>query len=187
MKNQPNNNNTSANSSKGSQNNNLNNTNESLKGDKLLSYIESNKSKFNNDGDALCIQAGYGYKSEEGKTICRLDLFSNELIAARQVNYLNLGKNQAREEILKVYDANTLKGIAEGGCLTGIANLHLQIKDLEVFYDKHDEEIELVVENSFGKGYIEQIAKRGGNDSIHWKHRAVWKFIEIVASDEINK
>ena len=51
--------------------------------------------------------------------------------------------------------------------------------------DKNKNEISCLLEDQFGKDYIKYAAESAGGDSSHWKHRAVWRFIEMVASEEV--
>ena len=56
-----------------------------LRCEELLNYIDSHKNQA--DGDLICIGAGYGEYADGGETICRLDLFSQELINAKKENH----------------------------------------------------------------------------------------------------
>ena len=158
-----------------------------LRGEDLLNYIESHKSQGEDNGDNICIGAGYGDPSEEGQMVCRLDLFSTELINAKKAQHNENLTEKARLEILKTYNLENLKKIADKGCVSGVATFHLQILENERFYDENEQEIKVYLEDQFGSGYLANSAERTGGPSSHWKHRAVWKFIEMIASDELEK
>ena len=158
-----------------------------LKGEELLDYIKNHRDQLEDNGDSLCIGAGYGTYNEDGSTICRLDLFSTELIKARKASHLTNKVRKARQEILDSYDLETLRTIAESGCVSGKAHSHLQILDNEKFYDENRSEISCLLEDQFGKDYIMHSAERAGGVNSHWKHRAVWRFIEMIANEEIER
>ena len=159
---------------------------EALKGDELLEYVKNNRSQLANDGDTLCIGAGYGASNEDGMTVCRLDLFSTELIKANKASHYTNSIN-ARKEILNCYDLGTLKNIVELGCISGKAHAHLQIADNEKFFDENKDEISSSLKDYFGSDYLSNAAERSGGKNSHWKHRVVWRFIEMVATEEIEK
>ena len=158
-----------------------------LVGEELLQYIEKNKSQKSNDGDQICIGAGYGSLTEEGIPSCRLDVFSAELIKAQKQKHLSTNKGKAKKEILSSYNFETLEKIARFGCVSGEAYLHLQISEVERFFEDNKDEIKMYLEDQFGSGYLVKSAERVGGDNSHWKHRAVWRFIEIIASEELEK
>tara|TARA_Y100001968_G_C19367671_1_gene723422 strand:+ start:956 stop:1162 length:207 start_codon:yes stop_codon:yes gene_type:complete len=57
-----------------------------LKGKDLADYIKNNKSNFKENGDDLCLAAGYGKTTENGATKCDLPLFIKEASEAMQVD-----------------------------------------------------------------------------------------------------
>ena len=158
-----------------------------LKGEELLNYIEQQKNLTEENGDLICIGAGYGSNTKEGETICRLDLFSQELINAKQETHLKYHGKEARKQILNSYDLNTLQKIVDQGCVSGAAYLHLQIADNEMFFDQNREELTTYLEDQFGPKYLKSSAERVGGNHSHWKHRAVWRFIELVALEEVER
>ncbi len=158
-----------------------------LKGKELLKYIERNRKNVSNNGDQLCIGAGYGEISDDGSANCRLDLFSTELIRAKKEQNLATINNNASKEILESYTSEQLKLIAELGCISGKANKHLQLEEAEKFYDENQQEIKETLSTQFGEDYLEESKKRVGGENEHWKHRAVWRFIEIIAQERINQ
>ena len=80
-----------------------------------------------------------------------------------------------------------MKNIVEFGCASGKAYLHLQISEIEKFYDDNQEEIAISLQDHFGPYYLKKSAERVGGKASHWKHRAVWRFIELIASEELQK
>ncbi len=57
-----------------------------LKGKELLDYFDGHKEGTGGDGDALCIGAGYGEYSEDGKVKCNFPPFVKELDKAMELN-----------------------------------------------------------------------------------------------------
>ena len=164
-----------------------NNSTPVLTGKDLLDYVELNRVKLENDGDSLCIGAGYGKYNEDGSAICRLDLFSTELIKAKESIHIDKNTSKARDLILNSYNLKALQEIGSHGCLSGKAIHHLQIKDNEEFFDENEQEITVRLEDHFGINYLKESSERYGGDSSHWKHIAVWRFIELIANEEISK
>ncbi len=176
-----------------SKNNKPNSTNEilhkskPLKGKDLLKFVEKHREQYLNNGDSICIEAGYGGYTEEGTEKCRLEVFSAELIKANKDLHQTSIKTRARQEILSTYDIETLKLISELGCISGKAHSHLQISENEKFFDQNEKEITISLIDQFGKDYLIQSAERVGGRKSHWKHRAVWRFIEMIAHEELDK
>ncbi|WP_320677198.1 hypothetical protein [Prochlorococcus sp. MIT 1300] len=158
-----------------------------LKGKQLLDYIESNKRDSNIDGDMLCIGAGYATYAEDGTYSCDLQRFSSEVIKAKQMLHYDSDQSNARQLILDTYHENELRDIALEGCISGKAYAHTQLLDIENFFDEHSCEIIQVLENHFGDGYLESSKQRTGGEYSHWRHRAVWRFIEIIAREVLEK
>ena len=50
-----------------------------LKGKALAEFVENGREEFGENGDALCVAAGYGKKALDGTTKCNLPAFVNEL------------------------------------------------------------------------------------------------------------
>ena len=59
-----------------------------LKGDELVRYVKQHKNEFKGNGDALCVAAGYGTLSKEGKPICEFQPFVKELSNSTDLNIL---------------------------------------------------------------------------------------------------
>ena len=84
------------------------------------------------------------------------------------------------QSILKSYDLETLREIAEHGCASGCATDHIYYSETSEFYDEHEDEINAYAEDCFGDEFLSTFAK----DSItSLKNNLVWFFVESVASD----
>ena len=156
-----------------------------LKGKELLKFIEKQKKHLEDNGDSICIGAGYGAYTEDGATKCKLEMFSTELLKAKKELHQLSIKRKARQQILETYDIDSLKQIPELGCISSKAHLHLQISENERFFDENEEEIRITLEDQFGINYLLKSAERAGGEKSHWKHRAVWRFIEVIANEEL--
>ena len=86
----------------------------------------------------------------------------------------------AVESILKSYDLEQLRDIAEHGCASGCARDHIYYDETNAFYDVYEDEINDYAEDCFGDEFLSIFAK----DSIHsLKNNIVWFFVESIAQD----
>ena len=53
-----------------------------LTGDELLTYVEDHRLDFKGNGDAICLAAGYGIKTEDGGNKCNFKAFVKALSSA---------------------------------------------------------------------------------------------------------
>ena len=88
----------------------------------------------------------------------------------------------AVESILKSYDLETLRNIAEHGCASGCAGEHIYYSETSDFYDKYEDEINDYLTNIFGDNFMFDICT-DCHDMTDMKNKLVWSFIELVASD----
>ena len=86
----------------------------------------------------------------------------------------------AVQSILKSYDLETLRDIAEHVCASGCAREHIYYSETTEFYDNHEREINAYAEDCFGDEFLSIFAK---DDITSLKNNIVWFFIESVASD----
>ena len=56
-----------------------------LKGKDLVEYLEEHRDEYEDNGDALCVAAGYVRKSEGGENQCNLPAFIKELDEATDI------------------------------------------------------------------------------------------------------
>ena len=57
-----------------------------LSGKDLASYLEVHRDEFNGNGDAFCLAAGYGIKSDDGTQKCNLTDFIQALSNALDIS-----------------------------------------------------------------------------------------------------
>ena len=86
----------------------------------------------------------------------------------------------AVQSILKSYDLEELRDIAEYGCASGCASEHIYYSETSEFYDKYEREINAYAEDCFGDDFLSIFAK---DDITALKNNIVWFFVESVAAD----
>ena len=84
------------------------------------------------------------------------------------------------QSILKSYDYETLKDIAEHGCASGCAHDHIYYSETSAFYDEHEDEINAYAEDCFGDEFLSVFAK---DSVLSLINNIVWWFVESVAAD----
>ena len=84
------------------------------------------------------------------------------------------------QSILKSYDYETLKDIAEHGCASGCAHDHITYAETSAFYDEHEDEINAYAEDCFGDEFLAIFAK---DSVLSLINNIVWWFVESVAAD----
>ena len=84
------------------------------------------------------------------------------------------------QSILKSYDYETLKDIAEHGCASGVAHDHITYAETSAFYDEHEDEINAYAEDCFGDEFLAIFAK---DSVLSLINNIVWWFVESVAAD----
>ncbi len=67
-----------------------------LKGEALVTYIKKNKGRFGENGDALCVAAGYGTISKDGKPLCEFQSFVKALSNSGNIGLLEDQQNDRK-------------------------------------------------------------------------------------------
>lgn len=86
----------------------------------------------------------------------------------------------AVESILKSYDLETLRNIAEHGCVSGCAFDHIYYHETAQFYELHEDEINDYARDCFGDDFLSNFAVDSVQTLIN---NIVWFFVESVAAD----
>ena len=86
----------------------------------------------------------------------------------------------AVQSILKSYDLETLRDIAEHGCASGCASEHIYYSETSQFYELHEDEINDYARDCFGDEFLSVFAK---DDILSLINNLVWFFVESIASD----
>lgn len=86
----------------------------------------------------------------------------------------------AVESILKSYDLEQLKDIAEHGCASGCASEHIYYYQTSEFYELYEDEINAYAEDCFGDEFLAVFAK---DSVLSLINNIVWFFVESIAND----
>ena len=93
----------------------------------------------------------------------------------------------AFESIKEQYDIDTLREIAEHGCVSGVANNHIYYTETVKFFDEHEDEIIEHLADYYGGEYSEEVWYNNSNHINGYKNEIVWSFIESVAQQLVDE
>ena len=91
--------------------------------------------------------------------------------------------NEGRNELLSIYDTNTLQDIVNNGCESGVCSKHIYYADTIAFFDKYEGEILDLIHVRYGVDELVSIFKRSEADYDMYRNECCWLFIENVAED----
>ncbi len=97
-----------------------------------------------------------------------------------------MATNYAVKSILNSYDSDSLRDIAEHGCVSGCAQEHIYYTETSEFFDKYESDIEEYLADIFGEDFMFHLVT-DCHDMTDMKNKLVWTFIELVASDYMNQ
>ena len=92
--------------------------------------------------------------------------------------------NKAYESVIDSYNKETLSDIAHYGCISGCATEHVYYHQTTKFYDEHEEEI-LMFLNDVNYTTDNCLTFFGGDaqDIKQLKNNLTWAFVEAVAQE----
>ena len=93
--------------------------------------------------------------------------------------------NEGRDELLSIYDQETMQEIANHGCISGVCSQHIYYADTIAFFDKYEGEILDLIHVRYGVDELVSIFKRSEADYDMYRNECCWLFIENVAEDVI--
>jgi len=94
----------------------------------------------------------------------------------------------AINELKDEYSPSDFKEIAEHGCVSGAARSHIYYYETEKFYDKYEEDIVEYLEDVYGVDYLGTVLLQEADNLLrHYKNSVVWRFIELIAMDELQE
>ena len=93
--------------------------------------------------------------------------------------------NEGRDELLSVYDHDSLSEIASMGCKSGVCSQHIYYADTIAFFDKYEGEILDLIHVRYGVDELVSIFKRSEADYDMYRNDCCWLFIENVATDVV--
>ena len=91
--------------------------------------------------------------------------------------------NEGRNELLSIYDTNTLQDIVNNGCESGVCSEHIYYGDTIAFFDKYEGEILDLIHVRYGVDELVSIFKRSEACYDMYRNECCWLFIENVAED----
>ena len=93
--------------------------------------------------------------------------------------------NEGRDELLSIYDQETMQEIADHGCISGVCSQHIYYADTIAFFDKYEGEILDLIHVRYGVDELVSIFKRSEADYDMYRNECCWLFIENVATDVV--
>lgn len=117
----------------------------------------------------------------------QFSLGSLALVIRSCVHLSFLIMSRAYEALTKLYSLNDFKDIAEYGCDSGVATHHIYYRDTIKFFDEHEDEIMMMLEDVMGSEYPGQLLTRCDNSLTSFKNDAVWTYIELTANHLVDE
>ena len=93
--------------------------------------------------------------------------------------------NEGRDELLSVYDHESLHEIASHGCASGVCSQHIYYVDTISFFDKYEGEILDLIHIRYGVDTLVDIFKEHDACYDAYRNDCCWLFIENVATDYV--
>ena len=93
--------------------------------------------------------------------------------------------NEGRDELLSVYDHESLQEIASNGCSSGVCSQHIYYVDTISFFDKYEGEILDLIHIRYGVDTLVDIFKQHDACYDAYRNDCCWLFIENVATDYV--
>ena len=93
--------------------------------------------------------------------------------------------NEGRDELLSVYDHESLQEIASNGCTSGVCSQHIYYADTIAFFDRYEGEILDLIHERYGVDELVSIFERSEACYDMYRNECVWLFIENVATDVV--
>ena len=93
--------------------------------------------------------------------------------------------NEGRNQLLSIYDTETLYEIVNHGCQSGVCSEHIYYGDTISFFDKYEAEILDLIHIRYGSDTLVDIFKQHDACYDAYRNDCCWLFIENVAQDVI--
>ena len=93
--------------------------------------------------------------------------------------------NEGRDELLSIYDQETMQEIVNHGCQSGVCSQHIYYADTIAFFDKYEGEILDLIHVRYGVDELVSIFKRSEADYDMYRNECCWLFIDNVATDVV--
>ena len=93
--------------------------------------------------------------------------------------------NEGRDELLRVYDVETLQQIADTSCADSCSSEHIYTYNAVTFFDKYEGEILDLIHERYGVDTLVELFARDGACYDAYRTSCVFLFIENVAQDVV--
>ena len=93
--------------------------------------------------------------------------------------------NEGRNELLRVYDVETLQQIADTSCADSCSSEHIYTYNAVTFFDKYEGEILDLIHERYGVDTLVELFARDGACYDAYRTSCVFLFIENVAQDVV--
>ena len=93
--------------------------------------------------------------------------------------------NEGRDELLSIYDQESMQEIANHGCESGVCSQHIYYGDTIAFFDKYEGEILDLIHIRYGVDTLVDIFKEHDACYDAYRNDCCWLFIENVATDYV--
>ena len=94
---------------------------------------------------------------------------------------MTLFNNDPHDYLCDTYDMDTLKDVANYGCISGCATRHITYTQTSEFFDQYQERISDDYELIFDEPIVKAAVNAGMTDIISIKNWCTWWFIEEYA------
>ena len=93
--------------------------------------------------------------------------------------------NEGRDELLSIYDHESLQEIASHGCKSGVCSQHIYYGDTISFFDEYEGEILDLIHIRYGVDTLVEMFREAEACYDHYRNDCCWLFIENVATDYV--
>ena len=93
--------------------------------------------------------------------------------------------NEGRNELLSIYDQESMQEIANHGCESGVCHKHIYYVDTLAFFDKYEGEILDLIHIRYGVDTLVDMFRESDADYNAYRVNCCWLFIENVAQDVV--
>ena len=92
----------------------------------------------------------------------------------------------ATESVLKMYNIEELKEIADHGCQSGVCSQHIYYGDTIKFFDNYEDEIMDYFTDNYDSAYLIHLFKEADADLTGYKNSVTWAYIEAISVDVLS-
>ena len=93
----------------------------------------------------------------------------------------------AKEYVLRTYNKEELKEIANHGCQSGVCRQHIYYGDTIQFFETFETDIVEHLKDTYGDEFLVDLFKDADADLTIYKNHVCWAYIESVAFDVVDE